>query len=411
MIAADSQTSRQPYARHGSADPHLQRCWATYAKCRKGMTTCSLAWSSSLRGGLRRCSIVTERADVPPTSPAALSYVTSVCLTVCPAYWYSREQSQCSDDQGMQLMSHCFCRWRSRSFGGRRTVLQAWSPTSRCCAAVVNPHVQSQHDHSIAWRTLVHWIVPWCNAVLSCCGPVSPMPMPLEHFCNRCSGRQDERVVKWLEGHGKESESLLAAVYSLGRSFRTQLAHYVPDPVVRLSRDVMCMRNVGWHGLPPTTCSCCTLAAVGLFALLHCCAKRPSQVQVEADENLTMIRITCPSARSHGRGCCLQRSGAITKLAKLTARAPTVALQKRVIWPAWLLSGSDAARRWHGRMALAAAAATLGVVCLARPRVLRPLMCVPLAGACATLCASLHVRSAMLQLPSQLACTVHVQLH
>jgi hypothetical protein len=45
--------------------------------------------------------------------------------------------------------------------------------------------------------------------------------------------------VKWLERHGEDSESLLAAVYSLGRSFRTQLAHHVPDPVVRLSRDVM----------------------------------------------------------------------------------------------------------------------------------------------------------------------------
>lgn len=95
------------------------------------------------------------------------------CETVYHAYWYSREQSQCSDDQGMQLMSRYFCRWRSRSSGGRRTVLQAWSPTSRCGAAVVNPHAQSQHDHSIAWRTALHWVVPWCNAVLSCCVRVS----------------------------------------------------------------------------------------------------------------------------------------------------------------------------------------------------------------------------------------------
>ena len=42
-------------------------------------------------------------------------------------------------------------------------------------------------------------------------------------------------MVNWLERHGKESESLLAALYSLGRSFRTQLAGYVPDRVVRLS--------------------------------------------------------------------------------------------------------------------------------------------------------------------------------
>lgn len=42
-------------------------------------------------------------------------------------------------------------------------------------------------------------------------------------------------MVDWLERHGKESESLLAAVYSLGRSFRTQLAGCVPDRVVRSS--------------------------------------------------------------------------------------------------------------------------------------------------------------------------------
>lgn len=52
--------------------------------------------------------------------------------------------------------------------------------------------------------------------------------------------------MEWLERHSKESESLLAAVYSLGRSFRTQLAHYVPDPVVRLSHNLQDGRGMGW---------------------------------------------------------------------------------------------------------------------------------------------------------------------
>ncbi len=68
----------------------------------------------------------------------------------------------------------------------------------------------------------------------------------LERICDSMIVRQDERVVKWLERHSEESESLLAAVYSLGRSFRTQLAHYVPDPVVRLSHNLQDGRGVAW---------------------------------------------------------------------------------------------------------------------------------------------------------------------
>ena len=52
--------------------------------------------------------------------------------------------------------------------------------------------------------------------------------------------------MEWLERHGKESESLLAAVYSLGRSFRTQHAHYVPDPVVRLSHNLQDGHGMAW---------------------------------------------------------------------------------------------------------------------------------------------------------------------
>jgi hypothetical protein len=68
-----------------------------------------------------------------------------------------------------------------------------------------------------------------------CCGLICPRlpPSSLNRPCST-SVPQDERVVKWLERHGEESESLLATVYSLGRSLRTQLADIVPHRVVRL---------------------------------------------------------------------------------------------------------------------------------------------------------------------------------
>ena len=84
--------------------------------------------------------------------------------------------------------------------------------------------------------------------------------------------------MQWLERHGEESESLLAAVYSLGRSFRTQLAHYLPDPVVRLSRDVMYMRKVGWHELPSHDMQLLHIGRSWVFcaAALLCKATKPS---------------------------------------------------------------------------------------------------------------------------------------
>lgn len=152
----------------------------------------------------------------------------------------------------------------------------------------------------------------------------------------------DGRVTGWLAAHGDESDSPLSTLGALARRLRSQLARLLPGSMVRSQQSAWLMVD---HGKPLSSITA-VRAAKAVLIVPH--------------SFIAVISRLCPlpSWLAH----CAE------------GRAQCSYVQKQVLQPQ-RVPGTRAARQRQGAWALAATAAALGIVCLARPRLLSPVMC------------------------------------